>query len=225
VLFQPSARFEGLPREGFAVFELRNDNERRREIHEVIHPALEALAEDLLARLNAKATEPLHHHVPRLDWPRGYRPFCTWLALSRAPQGYQSGAQLNVGVHRDHVSVRLGWDTSADLFGRFEFLSRHGSLGAALTRVAAELDLEFRVFASAPWPRGSDCVFESATDLRGSLDEIARRGVWWEVGRRHEVPGELDHLCSPEFGTEAAEILEGLLPIYERIAGDLPAGG
>ena len=90
--------------------------------------------------------------------------------------------------------------------------------------VAAELDLQFRVFASAPWPRGSDCVFASATDLRGSLDEIARRGVWWEVGRRHEVPGELDHLCSPEFGVEAAEVLEGLLPIYERIAGDLPAG-
>ena len=136
MLFKPSARFEGLPREGFTVFELRNDGERRREIQATIHPALELLAEDLLARLNARATEPLRHHVPRLDWPRGYRPFCTWLALSRAAQGYQSGAQLNVGVHRDHVSVRLGWDTSADLFGRFEFFSRHGQIGEEIGRAS-----------------------------------------------------------------------------------------
>ena len=223
MLFQPSARFQGLPREGFAVFELRNDNERRREILAVIHPALELLAEDLTDRLNARAAEPLHHHVPRLDWPRGYRPFCTWLALSRAAQGYQSGAQLNVGVHRDHVSVRLGWDTSADLFGRFEFLSRHGEIGRELTRAASELDLKFWIFASAPWPHGSECVFESAEDLCGSLDEISRHGVWWELGRRHEVPAELDHVCSPDFGKEATEVLEGLLPIYERIAGTLPA--
>ena len=44
MLFQPGARFQGLPDEGFGVFEVRNDNERRREIHAVIHPALELLA-------------------------------------------------------------------------------------------------------------------------------------------------------------------------------------
>ncbi len=225
MLFQPGARFQGLPDEGFGVFEVRNDNERRREIHAVIHPALELLAEDLLARLNPLAAEPLHHHLPRLDWPRGYRPFCTWLALSRATQGYQAGAQLNVGVHADHVSIRLGWDTSADLFGRFEFLSRHGEIGEALTRVAGEQGLVFRVFASAPWPRGSQCVFESGVDLRGSLDEISRRGVWWELGQRHEVPAELDHVCSPALGKEAVAVLGALLPIYERIAGTLPTEG
>jgi hypothetical protein len=222
VLFQPGARFVGLPREGFDVFGLRDDNERRREIIAAFHPALELLAEDLLARLNQNATVVLHHHLPRLDWPRGYRPFCTWLALSREAHGYQAGAQLNVGVHADHVSIRLGWDTSADLFGRFEFLARHGVIGEELQRVASEQKLAFRVFAAAPWPQGSKCVFESDDGLLGSLDQIWRHGVWWEVGRRHDVPAELEHISSPALGEETTKILGALLPVYERIAGTLP---
>jgi len=219
VLFQPGARFPGLPREGFGVFAARDHEQRRREIIEVLHPPLDLLAQDLLERLNPAASEPLHSHLPRLDWPRGYRPFCTWLALSRESHGYQAGAQLNVGVHPDHVSLRLGWDTSADAFGRFEFLARHGELGKSLLVAAAERNLAFRVFAAAPWPQGSTCVFDSSTALHESFDEVARRGVWWEVGRRHEVPAELDFVCSPELGREVVEIFESLLPIYERIAG------
>ena len=219
MLFQPGARFPGLPRESFEVFAVWDHEQRRREIVEVLHPPLDLLAQDLLERLNPSASEPLHSHLPRLDWPRGYRPFCTWLALSRESHGYQAGAQLNVGVHPDHVSLRLGWDTSADAFGRFEFLARHGELGQSLASVAAERKLAFRVFAAAPWPQGSTCVFDSSTALRESFDEVARRGVWWEVGRRHEVPAELDFVSSPELGREAVELFEALLPVYERIAG------
>jgi hypothetical protein len=222
VLFRPGSRFRGLPREGFDVFRIRHHEERRREIVAVFHPALGLLAEDLLDRLNPLASEPLHHHLPRLDWPRGYRPFATWLALSRKAHGYQAGAQLNVGVHADHVSLRLGWDTSADAFGRFEFLSRHGDIGNELVGAAAEHGLVFRVFAAAPWPQGSTCVFESSSDIRGSFDEVGRRGVWWEVGRRHDVPGELELVCSPDLGREAEEVLGALLPVYERIAGTVP---
>jgi hypothetical protein len=222
VLFHPGARFRGLPREGFDVFGIHNHDERRKQIIEAIHPALGLLAEDLLDRLNPRASEPLHHHLPRLDWPRGYRPFCTWLALSRETHGYQAGPQLNVGVHPDHVSLRLGWDTSAHAFGRFEFLSRHGEIGEELGRAASGHGLAFRVFAAAPWPQGSTCVFESASDVRGSFDEVSRRGVWWELGRRHEVPGELDFVCSSELGREAVDVLGALLPVYERIAGTVP---
>jgi hypothetical protein len=219
MLFRPDAKFGGLPREGFDVFGITNHEERRQQIVEVFHPALRLLAEDLLARLQPMASEPLHHHLPRLDWPRGYRPFCTWLALSREAHGYQAGAQLNVGVHPDHVSLRLGWDTSADAFGRFEFLSRHGEIGEELARTAAAHDLACRVYASAPWPQGSTCVFESTSDVGGSFDEVSRRGVWWEVGRRHEVPHEMDFVCSSALGDAAGQVLEALLPVYERIAG------
>ena len=76
----------------------------------------------------------------------------------------------------------------------------------------------FRVFASAPWPQGSSCVFSSAEDLGGSFDEVARRGVWWELGRRHALPDELSFVASPELGREAAAVFEALLPVYERIA-------
>jgi len=219
VLFRPGAKFEGLPREGFDVFAVANHEERRREIIEAFHPALRLLGDDLLERLNPMAAAPLHSHLPRLDWPRGYRPFCTWLALSREGHGYQAGAQLNVGVHADQVSMRLGWDTAADDFGRFEFLARHGEIGKELIRVADEHGLTLRVYAPAPWPQGSTCVFESRSDLQGSFDQIARQGVWWEVGRRHEVPAELDWICSPRLGQAAAEVLAALVPVYERIAG------
>lgn len=220
MLFEPKARFSGLPEGCFELFGIADREERRRAILEVIHPALALLAEDLLERLNPHAAEPLHSHLPRLDWPRGYQPFCTWLALSRESHGYQAGAQLNVGVHPDHVGLRLGWDTSADAFGRFEFLGRHGGLGDELRRVAADRDLAFRVFASAPWPRGSARVFESATDLRGSFDEVRRRGIWWELGRSHELPEALSHVSSPALGAETARLFLNLLPIYDRIAGD-----
>lgn len=222
MLFDPEQRFTGLPREGFELFSIRPDAERRREIIEQIHPSLQLLAEDLLLVLNEKAGVPLHAHLPRLDWPRGYRPFCTWLALSRESHGYQSGAQLNVGVHAEQVSVRMGWDVAADGFGRFEFLARHGSLGPELAALMEQSDLRYRVYASAPWPTGSRCIFDS-DDLVGSFDRLRETGVWWEVGRRYDLPGSLDHLCSPSFGADALEIFKRLLPIYEHVAGDLPA--
>ena len=69
-------------------------------------------------------------------------------------------------------------------------------------------------------PSGSRCVFESADDLAGSFDEVARRGVWWELGRRFELPGERDVVCSPALGREALRVLGALLPIYDRIVGE-----
>lgn len=217
MLFEPGARFSGLPREAFDLFSIRNREERRRAILEVIHPPLEQLAEDLLHKLNPLATVPLHAHLPRLDWPRGYQPFSTWLALSRETHGYQAGPQLNVGVHADLVAVRLGWDTAADAFGRFEFLCRHGEIGVDLTRIAEELNLRFRVYASAPWPQGSERVFDSATDIPGSFDMVRRRGVWWEVGLPYELPDALPRVTSADLGEDAARILGALLPVYERI--------
>ncbi len=114
MLFHPGTSFPGLPREGFEFFRTQGHEQRRQEILAVIHPSLKLLADDLLARLNPQATEPLYAHLPQLNWPRGYRPFCTWLALSREAHGYQAGAQLNIGVHADQVAIRLGWDTAAD---------------------------------------------------------------------------------------------------------------
>jgi len=219
-LFGPEARFEGLPSSGFEIFDLQQREERRRAIIETIHPALAALGEDLLERLNPSATKTLHSALPRLDWPRGYQPFCTWLALSREAHGYQGGAQLNVGVHRDHVALRLGWDCSADAFARFEFFSLYGPLKNTLIEFARDHGLLFRVYAAAAWPTGSRLVFCSDSDIVGSFAEVARHGVWWELGRRHELPAALDHVTSPALRDEAAEMFGKLLPIYERIAGE-----
>lgn len=219
-LFGPESRFEGLPAEGFDLFELRDREERRRAIIDTIHPALAELGQDLLERLNPYATHSLHSALPRLDWPRGYQPFCTWLALSREAHGYQGGAQLNVGVHREHVTVRLGWDCAADAFGRFEFFSLYGPLKSSLLELAREQGLFFRVYAAAAWPEGSRQVFCSPEDIVGSFATVSRHGVWWELGRRHDLPASLDHVTSPALADEATEIFKAMLPIYERIAGE-----
>ena len=220
MLFDNGPRFTGLPERGFDLFALPDRENRRRAIVATIHPALAALGEDLVAALSPAAASPLHAHLPRLDWPRDYEPFCTWLALSRETQGYQSGSQLNVGVHSDHVTLRLGWDVTADAFGRFEFLCRLGGVGKQLVEVAADAGLQFRVFAAAPWPQGSKCVFCHSTDLSGSFAEVDRRGVWWELGARFDLPRHLALVCSAELGVEAARIFHALLPTYDRIAGD-----
>jgi hypothetical protein len=220
MLFAPPSAFQGLPESGFGLFSIPDRSTRRRAILETIHPALAALGEDLLARLSAAAVEPLHAHLPRLDWPKDYEPFCTWLALSRQAHGYQSGPQLNVGVHAEHVSVRLGWDTSSDAFARFEFLGRHGEVGERMRALAVERNLRFRVYASAPWPEGSRCVLETPDSLGPSFDEVRRRGVWWELGRRWDLPADLPFVCSPEFGAEATRIFQALLPLYDRIEGE-----
>lgn len=224
MLFDAPQRFSGLPREGFELFGLRDRDLRRKRILEEIHPALERLGEDLLATLGPQAAAPLHAHLPRLDWPRGYDPFCTWLALAHAAHGYQAGPQLNLGVHADHVTVRLGWDTLTPAFGRFEFLCRHGGLGRELLGQAASHALRFRVYASAPWPRGSEQVFESADDLVASFEATRRRGVWWELGRRFDLPESIELVTSAEFGEEAARLFSALLPSYERSAGVAAAG-
>jgi hypothetical protein len=215
-------RFQGLPREAFAVFSLSNREERRAAIVAAFHPALELLGQDLKEWLDPHASVPLHAHLPRLDWPPGYQPFCTWLALSRESHGYQAGPQLGLGVHADSVSIRLGWDTGADAFGRFEFLCRHGEVGPELVTIAASHDLRFRVFASAPWPSGSELCFESGHDLAGSFAEVRRRGVWWEVSRRHAIPERLDHVSSPALGEESAHLLQALVGVYDRVAGGGP---
>jgi len=219
LLFEKPPEFDGLPRDGFETFAIPDRGQRRRAIIQTIHPALEALGHDLARRLSPHAAAALHVHLPRLDWPRDYEPFCTWLALSRDVSGYQSGPQLNVGVHRNHVAVRLGWDAGSDAFGRFELLARHGDLGSALVELAWERDLRIRVYASAPWPAGSRRIFESADDVKGSLDELKQHGVWWELGRRYDLPQQLECVTSSRFGEESAEVLRALLPLYDRIAG------
>jgi len=231
LLFGQSPRFQGLPASGFGVFAIEDREARRQAIIDTFHPALKTLGEDLLDGLEPGEDErqtphnPLHAHLPRLDWPRGYQPFCTWLALSREVHGYQSGPQLNLGVHADHVAVRLGWDTGSDRFGRFEFLCRRGDLGDELKRVAAEERLHFRVYAAAAWPEGSHRVFESPDDLEASFREVTRRGVWWELGSRYEVPLALPLICSSGLGTETARIFRALLPVYDRVVGEHRSAG
>lgn len=216
LLFEVPYRFRGLPAGGFRAFAVRDRAARRRAIVDAFHPPLRLLGEDLIERLPSRA--PLHAHLPRLDWPAGYQPFCTWLALSRAPQGYQAEMQLNVGVHADHVSIRLAWDTSAAGFGRFEFLCLNGGLGGELRGLAQGMGLGIRVFAAAEWPVGSRLVFESPDDLAGAFREVERRGVWFEVGERHPLLDALPVVTGPRLADRALSVFSGLLPFYERIA-------
>jgi hypothetical protein len=225
MLFRPAPRFRGLPAEAFEAFSIPDREERRRAIVAGFHPALGQLGEDLLEVLSPLTPRPLHTHLPRLDWPAGYQPFCTWLAISHEAHGYQSAPQLNVGVHRDHVAVRLGWDTGAPGFGRFEFLCRHGGVGERLVEVAREQGLGFRVYAAEPWPQGSRRVFESASDWQGALAEVRRRGVWWELGLRFDLPGATELVTGGRLEDEASRVFASLMPHLDRIEGiSLPGG-
>jgi hypothetical protein len=190
--------------------------ERRKAILEAFHPPLRLLGEDLVERLAPRA--PLHAHLPRLDWPAGYQPFCTWLALSRESHGYQADAQLNLGVHADHVALRLGWDAAAPGFGRFQFLCRHAGLGTELADLAREHGFRLRVFAAAAWPAGSRLVFESQEDWVGALREAERRGVWFEIGERHDLPGALPLVTTPAFAGRVLAVFSALLPFYDSLA-------
>lgn len=217
MLLRPPPRFPGFPRSAFAAFGVPDREERRRAILAAFHPALRLLADDLEPILDEGEGGPFHAHLPQLNWPKGYVPFCTWLAFSRLPHGYQAGPQLNVGIHERFVAARLGWDAAADAFGRFEFLCRHGGLGAALEETASAAGLAFRVYAAAPWPVGSKLAFASAADWSGSFDEVARRGVWWEVGRRWEIPDALDEVSRPAWSEAVRDVFEALRPLYDRI--------
>ena len=53
----------------------------------------------------------------------------------------------------------------------------------------------------------------------GSFDEVARRGVWWEVGRRFELPECTPLVTSARFGQQVEQTFRVLLPAYDRIAG------
>lgn len=220
LLFEVPFRFPGLPERGFDAFSIRDRDARRGAIIHAFHPPLRLLAEDLIERLGPHARAPLHSHLPRLDWPAGYQPFCTWLALSHQSHGYQSGPQLNVGVHADHVAARLAWDAATPGFGRFEFLCRHGGLGPVLLEVAGRERLKFRVYASARWPEGSRLVFESDTEIEAAFREVDRRGVWFEVGQRFELSDPADRavITSAELGKRSTAIFRALLPALERLA-------
>lgn len=219
MLFDHDPSFTGFPPAGFEVFSIAHREERRHAIIATFHPQLEALGKLVIRRLGKKSSSEIHAHLPQLNWPPGYQPFCTWLALSFEVHGYQDGAQMNLGVHADHVTVRLGWDTRSDLFGRFEFLCRHGGLDHMLTDCVASQRMRIRVYASARWPQGSRLTFETETDVAGSFDEVSRRGVWWEIGRRFELPAQAEFVASPDFGREAIDLFEALLPVYERVVG------
>ena len=106
---------------------------------------------------------------------------------------------------------------AAYAFARFEFRARHGGLGARLAEVAVAGDLSFRVYAAAPWPQGSRLVFESRSDWAGSFHETALRGVWWELGRRWELPASMELAASPEFGRAVLEVFKALLPVFDRV--------
>jgi hypothetical protein len=217
MLLRPPPKFPGFRREDFDVFSIHEREMRRRAIIEAFHPGLRLLADDALLLLNETPGGGYHAHLPRLDWPKGYVPFCTWLALSRLPHGYQAGPQLNVGIHADFVAARLAWDTSADAFGRFEFRCRVAGLGETLAEAAVASGLTFRVYAAAPWPEGSHCVLASATDWDDAFVEVARRGVWWELGRRWELPESFDLVGTPAWSDAVADVVLALHPLYELI--------
>ena len=217
MLLRPPPRFPGFRRGDFDVFAIREREVRRRAIIEAFHPGLKLLADDALLLLNESPASPFHAHVPQLNWPKGYVPFCTWLALSSLPHGYQAGPQLNVGVHADFVAARLAWDTAADAFGRFEFRTRMAGLGEALAETAATAGLSFRVYAAAPWPEGSRCVFTSTTDWDQAFVEVARRGVWWELGRRWDLPASFEFVGTPAWSDAVRDVLLALRPLYEKI--------
>jgi hypothetical protein len=216
MLLRPPPRCPGLPREGFSAFAVPDREARRQAIIDAFHPALRLLAGDVLAVLDEGGGPPFHAHLPQLNWPKGYIPFCTWLTVSREAHGYQAGPQLGVGVHADHVVARLGWDASADAFGRFEFLCRHGGLEPDLLAAGRDASARVRVYASAPWPQGSRLTFESEDDLSGSFDEVRRRGVFWELGRRWEIPASLDRVTEPGWSEDVRDVLLALKPLYER---------
>lgn len=215
-LVEPPWRFRGFPEEGFRVFAVEDRESRRRAIVDAFHPGLRELSEDLLDRIDPERGAGLHAHLPRLDWPRGYQPFCTWLAISRLPHGYQAGPQLNVGVHAGFVAARYAWDTATDAFGRFEFQCRIGGVGDELHEIASRVGLAFRVYASAPWPEGSRVAFESPHDWQGALDEIRRHGNWFEVGKRWDLPASVDLVTGPALGPACHEVLSALYAVFER---------
>jgi hypothetical protein len=220
LLFEVPFRFEGLPHDGFAAFSIRDRNERRHAIIEAFHGPLRLLGEDLVERLGHEPPAgPLHVHLPRLDWPAGYQPFCTWLALSHRAHGYQADPQLNVGIHADHVSARLAWDTASAGFGRFTFLGRFAGVGAELRDVARRAGLTFRVYGAAPWPRGSVCVFATRDDLDAAFKETSHRGNWFEVGTRFDLPQAMSTVTGPELAREALRVFRSLLPVYRRLSG------
>ena len=215
MLLRPPPRFPGLAREAFQAFSIRDREQRRRAILTAFHPALTLLAGDVLAALDPAEAAGFHVHLPQLNWPKGYEPFCTWVTLSRQPHGYQAGPQLGVAAHADHMAARLGWDTGASAFGRFEFRCRHGGLDGSLREVAAAAGLRFRVYAAAPWPAGSRLAFDSADDLPGSFLEASRRGVFWEIGRRWELPASMDRIAEPAWSEDVRGVLLALVPVYE----------
>lgn len=218
MLFDDDPAFTGFPAKGFDVFSIAHREERRRAIISTFHPQLDVLGKLAIRRLNKASSARFHSHLPQLNWPPGYQPFCTWLALSFDAHGYQEQAQLNFGIHADHVAARLGWDTRADLFGRFEFLCRHGGLAERLLECTAQ-EMKIRVYASARWPQGSWLTFETDTDVAGSFDEVHRRGVWWEIGRRYELPAKARYVATPALGDDTVDLFDKLLPLYERIVG------
>ena len=216
---EAGSRFEGLPLTRLDIFEIPDVDLRRQAIIDVFHPPLLLLGHDLVPRLEPLAETELHVFQPRLNWPKSYKPFCTWMAISREKQGYQACGQLNVGVHRDYVAVRLGWDASVPSYGRFQFLCRYRGIGDLLRSTAEERDLQFRVYAAAPWPLGSELVYVSKSDLDGAFADVRRHGVWFEIGRRYDLPLHQGLVSSPEFGDQVAEVFESLMPVYLRAAG------
>ncbi|MCI0655477.1 MAG: DUF1054 family protein [Acidobacteria bacterium] len=213
-------RFPGFTDEDFTVFRIPERARRREEIIRLIHPKLAALGEDILADFRRRGIEGLHPHLPQLNWPPGYQPFCTWLALSTQSHRYQDLAQLNVGVHEPFVAVRLGFDTSGFAFGRLLFLMSHGDLKEVLARIAVPAGLRCRVYRRAPWPEGSRALFDSGEDFLQAVQIAEKEGAhWFEVGKTFPRESYDELLTSSEFAEAATQILLTLYPIFRRLAG------
>ncbi|MCI0402174.1 MAG: DUF1054 family protein [Acidobacteria bacterium] len=213
-------RFPGFTDEDFTSFRIPERARRREEIIRLIHPKLAALGEDILADFRRRGIEGLYPHLPQLNWPPGYQPFCTWLALSTQSHRYQDLAQLNVGVHEPFVAVRLGFDTSGFAFGRLLFLMSHGDLKEVLARIAVPAGLRCRVYRRVPWPEGSRALFDSGEDFLQGVQIAEQQGAhWFEVGKIFPRESYDELLSSPEFAATAAQLQLTLYPIFRRLAG------
>jgi hypothetical protein len=66
-------------------------------------------------------------------------------------------------------------------------------------------------------------VFDSPTEWAKAFDEVARRGVWFELGERRDLPGAAPWVGSQALARDACALFRALLPLYDRLAGHVEA--
>ena len=227
--------FEGFQERDFSIFLEPDEDARVDYIRDHLHPRLRNLGQELSRALSEAVGMPIRSQLRSGRWHK--TPWATWVSLVSTDETVRSDPKRpRLTVFLDHLEAMVGFSQSIWQPRWARLVDEFTPLADLIDDTAREGDLEILIAhwtesekGTSRW-QGSSWERDTIRYRSGkkALRAAARLGQdFFLLGRTYPWPQHKSLLSSPDFETEALEVLEAAWPLYHLafIQGQLEPEG